>query len=175
MQRCLGRSGYRKRPANSIESPARASKVPRAAERIEAAMGKVQTSPAKGLNGCSRDDDGSGRLRQNIRIGSDCSGLGADIFATKLLGIQDRIIHSFAPEVDEKTREAYLDNHRTCKNMYTSCALQDRTVTGVPAVDLYICGPPCQPFSLSGNRGGLKDKGTKEFIAGHHHHFFINA
>ena len=43
----------------------------------------------------TRDDPGM------IKIGSDCSGLGAELYAMAALGLEHRVDHAFASELDK--------------------------------------------------------------------------
>jgi len=91
-----------------------------------------------------------------IRLGTDCSGIEAPIQALKQLKIPFR--HVFSCEKDKFARQSILANYEPeilFEDMTT------RKMSEVPDIDLYICGFPCQPFSLAGLRGGVKDpRGT---------------
>ncbi len=101
-----------------------------------------------------------GRAHKEFTVGSDCSGLGAEMFGLKCLGIHHRARHIFASESCARTREVFINNWPWCEIVFLSCSLLDRPLSSVPQVDHYVAGPPCQPYSQSGLRGGLQDRGT---------------
>ncbi len=150
----LGRSeksGCRKRPAaGKIQDDGQ--KKGRAAKP---AAGQPIRIP-KALGEPSSPD----RTRVEFTVGSDCSGLGAEMFALKYLGIDNRVIHAFASESCSLTRKEFIMNHPWCREVFLSCSVRDRPLNSVPRVDHYVAGPPCQPYSLTGLRGGLEDGGT---------------
>lgn len=161
----LDQSGYRPLPCRGRRSAVNSDSSTPHPKKAKASTGSAgpaaDVSPPK-KNSAAATATNLNRLDESIRVGSDCSGLGAELFALKLLGLEHRIEHVFASEVDSRTRAVYLANHPTVNRMYASCTLKDRRVGGVPKVDHYVAGPPCQPYSLSGKRGGLQDAGTKE-------------
>ena len=92
-------------------------------------------------------------------VGSDCSGLGAEHFALKLLGLDARAQYVFASEKDATTRQVYLANHANVETMYESCCNHERNPTDVPEVTLYVAGPPCQSWSNAGLKKHLNCEG----------------
>ena len=91
-----------------------------------------------------------------LKIGTDCSGIGAPEQAIKNLGIEHRVV--FACEKDKYARQTYLANH-SCEKMYEDVTERDNA--GMEQLDLYIAGFPCQAFSLAGKRKGFDDiRGT---------------
>lgn len=61
--------------------------------------------------------------------------------------------HCFSSEIDRKARKvlrANFDPEVLCKDM--------RRRTSAARVDLYVTGPPCQPFSHAGRRAGFLDR-----------------
>ena len=94
-----------------------------------------------------------------ITIGTDCVGLGAELYALAELGLQHRVVTAFASELDENTRRTYVLNHPNCSDMFTTCCTDARNIQLLPSVDLYSAGPPCTAFSLQGKRKGLQDHG----------------
>jgi len=84
-----------------------------------------------------------------LRIGTDCSGIEAPIQALQQLGIPFE--HSFCCEKDKYALQSIQANY-TPKKIYN-----DNLHALLPDIDMYICGFPCQPFSLMGNKMGTED------------------
>ena len=85
-----------------------------------------------------------------IKIGTDCSGIEAPIQALKKLKIPFR--HEFASEIDKYARDSLLANYDP-KTLYN-----DMTKSrNLPKLDMYVCGFPCQTFSMAGKRRGSGD------------------
>jgi DNA (cytosine-5)-methyltransferase 1 len=96
---------------------------------------------------------------EKLKVGTDCSGIGAPEMALKRLGVEHEI--EFACEFDKHARQTYLANWEP-KQMFEDMTKRDMDST--PAVDLYVAGIPCQPFSLAGRRLGESDaRGTLFF------------
>jgi DNA (cytosine-5)-methyltransferase 1 len=87
-----------------------------------------------------------------ITIGTDCSGIEAPIEALKQLGIPFR--HAWCCEIDKFARKSLLANNQP-ELLYEDITKRDHSQ--LPDVDLYVCGFPCQSFSLMGKKGGTKD------------------
>lgn len=77
-----------------------------------------------------------------ITVGTDCSGIDAPIEALRQLGVKFR--YMFASEIDARAISVIRANHapEVLHNDMTS-----RDVKSMPAVDLYVCGFPCQAYS----------------------------
>ena len=87
-----------------------------------------------------------------IRIGTDCSGIEAPIEALKQLGISFE--HSFSCEKDKYALQSIKANYKPEK-IYTDITKRKHGL--LPDIDIYVCGFPCQPFSLMGNKMGTED------------------
>jgi DNA (cytosine-5)-methyltransferase 1 len=87
-----------------------------------------------------------------LRIGSDCSGIEAPIQALQQLGIPFE--HSFCCEKDKYALQSIKANY-TPKKIYTDITKRKHAL--LPDIDMYVCGFPCQPFSLMGNKMGTAD------------------
>jgi DNA (cytosine-5)-methyltransferase 1 len=87
-----------------------------------------------------------------ITIGTDCSGIEAPIEALKQLGIPFQ--HKWACEKDKFARQSILANYQP-EILYNDITQRDHSQ--LPDVDIYVCGFPCQSFSLMGKKLGTKD------------------
>jgi len=89
-----------------------------------------------------------------MKIATVCSGIGSPEQALKELGIVHEI--AFACEIDKYARQTYLANF-TPNQMYTDLTAEEWDKPEQYS-DLFICGIPCQAFSLAGKRLGELDK-----------------
>lgn len=87
-----------------------------------------------------------------ITIGTDCSGIEAPIEALKQLKVPFR--HLWSCEIDKFARASIEANYKP-EVMYTDITKRDHST--LPDVDIYVCGFPCQPFSLMGKKKGTND------------------
>ncbi len=87
-----------------------------------------------------------------ISIATDCSGIEAPVEALKQLRIP--FVHEWSCEIDKYARASIEANYNP-KNIYTDITKRDHTI--LPRVDIYVCGFPCQSFSLMGKKLGTDD------------------
>lgn len=87
-----------------------------------------------------------------ITIGTDCSGIEAPVQALLQLNIPFR--HLWSCEIDKYARQSIEANYKP-EILYENIKTRDHST--LPYVDIYICGFPCQSFSLMGKRQGTND------------------
>lgn len=100
-----------------------------------------------------------------IRVGTDCSGIEAPIQA--LIKSKIPFTHEFSSEINKYAIESIKANYSP-KRLYgdpdgpfPDGDILNRDNSTLPDIDLYVCGFPCQPFSLAGSRHGIDDmRGT---------------
>ena len=100
-----------------------------------------------------------GRLGDRIvTVGSDCCGLCAVYHALVKLGVAAHL--SFASDICPVVRR-YVRKKLSVDCWFDDVMTRDSAHPGVPAVDIYSAGFPCQPFSSLGLRLGFADnRGT---------------
>tara|TARA_R110002110_G_scaffold55736_1_gene158933 strand:+ start:1771 stop:2910 length:1140 start_codon:yes stop_codon:yes gene_type:complete len=97
-----------------------------------------------------------------IKTGSDFSGVGAFDQALRRLNINYKTI--FACDWDKYARQTYIENYG--EPDYFPENVYDRKIPYEP-LDIYMTSPPCQAFSLAGNRKGEDDKRGVLFYNSH--------
>lgn len=111
---------------------------------------------------------------KKINVGSDFSGVGAFDYALKKLSIQYNTI--FACDMDKFARQSYIANHGEPK--YYPENVYERKIP-IESLDIFMTSPPCQAFSIAGNRKGKQDKrgilffNSHEFIQKNKPRYFI--
>jgi DNA (cytosine-5)-methyltransferase 1 len=100
-----------------------------------------------------------------MRVGTDCSGIEAPIQA--LIGLKIPFTHEFSSDIDKQVIKSIKANYNPGRlygdpdGPFPDGDITKRDNSTLPDIDLYICGFPCQPFSLAGNRKGISDsRGT---------------
>jgi DNA (cytosine-5)-methyltransferase 1 len=88
-----------------------------------------------------------------ITIGTDCSGIEAPLQALNQLKVPYKQLWSC--DIDKYTRMSCEANYPKPEKVYTD--MITRNNKELPRIDLYVCGFPCQSFSLAGRRLGLDD------------------
>ena len=95
-----------------------------------------------------------------IKIGTDCSGIEAPIQA--LQQIRVKFDHEWSCDNDIEVLKSIKANYKP-KIIYENILERDHSI--LPDIDLYVCGFPCQPFSLAGLK--LGDQDSRSNIMGH--------
>jgi len=97
--------------------------------------------------------------KKMLKVGTDCSGIEAPLFA--LDALKKKYNHIFSCEINKHSKESIIANKKP-KIFYNDLLKRDNSKT--PYVDFYICGFPCQTFSTQGLRLGFNDpRGTVFF------------
>ena len=78
-----------------------------------------------------------------LRLGTDCSGAEAPVWALRAMGVMFEHVFSCdnEPAVQDFIRSASPPSHAVFTDMLR------RPIADVPDVDIYVCGFPCTPYS----------------------------
>ena len=91
-----------------------------------------------------------------LRVASDCSGWCSEAQGAQALG--QPIEHVFASDI-AKPVQKLVKKYFKPKHLFNDAA--DKKPVGLPQVDVYACGWPCQSFSKAGQKRGIEDtRGT---------------
>lgn len=81
---------------------------------------------------------------QLVKIGTDCSGAEAPIWALKAMQIPHQ--HVFSCDWQEQVRSFIRATCPPTGHIFTD--MLTRRCKDLPGIDIYVCGFPCTPFSL---------------------------
>ena len=96
---------------------------------------------------------GEAAAREPITVGTFCSGTDAPVFALRQAGIPHR--HVFSAETNKHAR-TFIQANCPPETLYGDIMTLD--LATVPRVDLFVAGPPCQPYSkMNPNRLCVSD------------------
>lgn len=95
-----------------------------------------------------------------ISIGTDCSGMDTPIMALRALNVPYK--HMFSCDNNKGVKRHILENFPP-EVFYDDLMTRNSSSVLTPAVDVYVAGFPCQPFSSGGLKKGFKDKRGKVF------------
>ena len=94
--------------------------------------------------------------RQNMLVGTDCSGIETPLIALRNLNVP--LQHVFSCDNDPNVKKVILANFKpgVFFDDLTQRKLHNHKCLEKP-LDLYVAGFPCQPFSAAGIHGGTSD------------------
>lgn len=109
------------------------------------------------LEDAKKQVDPPAPLRKQIRLGSDCSGLGSDFLAMKLLGCDVKPV--FCSEIcPDKVILMTAMHHKFGHSPRVMGDISARDVESMDAVDVFVSGAPCPAFSAAGLKKALADQ-----------------
>ena len=100
--------------------------------------------------------------REQLHVGTDCSGAEAPIWALRGMGIQHR--HVFSCDVDPRVRSFLASTCPPAGPMYVD--MLKRSLDELPPQSVYVCGFPCKAFSTLRRHATkfLREKSAKPFF-----------
>lgn len=109
------------------------------------------------------------KYNKTLETGTDFSGVGAFDQALAILGIKQN--KKFACDLDKFARQTYILNYGEPDDYPMD--VYDRTIPK-DSLDIYMTSPPCQGFSIAGNRkGSILFLNSYEFIKINKPRYFI--
>ena len=87
-----------------------------------------------------------------LRVGTDCSGIEAPIQALLQMGVP--FTHKFSSDIDKYVIQSIKANYHPeiiygdQEGEHKEGDITKRKTETLPDIDLYVCGFPCQAFSL---------------------------
>jgi DNA-cytosine methyltransferase len=93
-----------------------------------------------------------------LKLGGDCDGLCTAAVALETMGV--KFEHVFASEKDCAARSVLYGNHDVTK-VYKDCSSMSRSASRTPKCNVYVAGPPCQPWSRAGKNQGYGDDANR--------------
>lgn len=109
------------------------------------------------------DENFSLKTNEFFFIGSDCTGLGTELLAAALSGLWVKPL--FGSDIDAGVRELHHLLHPLAPLLTSDCG--QRSLEATPYVDMYVAGPPCQPWSSIGQNMGLDDMKDRGMVFYH--------
>ena len=99
---------------------------------------------------------------KGLRLGTDCSGAEAPVWALRGLGVAFE--HVFSCDSEPVVREFVRANSPPLHTLFSD--MLRRPIADIPDVDIYVCGFPCTPYSLlRGHDAKLfQEKATKPYF-----------
>lgn len=100
------------------------------------------------------------RLRRPVTLGSACSGLATETHAVKHI-LKIPYVHKFMCDINPHVRRVLSNTFPECSLLHDAC----KDLPGASSVDLFVAGPPCQPWSAEGKQRRGRDPRAAVFRA----------